>query len=77
MVSVLENRLDGELKEIADLEVKLLIRRTRARALEKAVEAQKLREVRKLVQKLHNPRFFVYCLSLPRSGATWRSCAYL
>ena len=56
MVSVLENRLDGELKEIADLEVKLLIRRTRARALEKAVAMQKRREVQKLVLKMRKPK---------------------
>ena len=52
----LEDQLKREHKEKIDLEAKLLIRGNTVRALKKAMEVEKLREVRKLIQKVHNPK---------------------
>ena len=41
MVSTLENQLKCEYKKMADLEAKLVIKRSSTRALQKAVDVQK------------------------------------
>ena len=70
----METRLKKELKDIAELEAKLAVKRSTVRALTKAVESLKRKEVKAMVKKAPKPKAMKAKIKLPNK--TCRACLY-